>query len=178
VAASESRFVVRAASADDVAALARMKTEFAREEGTPEVVSASEADWLRDLFGVPPRFHALVAERGGEIIGMLIYAEKFHPAWVGATLCIRDVYVQPKGRRQGIAAALLRHLAAHALERGMLMMELTVHRDNAARDLYHAVGFRHLNECLTYLIAGPALTALASQSRHWRPARSPDAKVS
>ena len=158
---SADRFVVRAASTDDVPALARMKTDFAREEGTPEVVSASEADWRRDLFGAPPRFHALVTERAGEISGMLIYAEKFHPAWVGVTLCIRDIYVPPERRRQGIATALLRRVAADAVERGVFMMELTVHRDNVARDLYEAAGFRHLNECLTYLIAGSALTALA-----------------
>jgi hypothetical protein len=53
---------VRQATPADIPAITRMKADFAREEGYPEIIRATEEDWLRDLFGPATHFTALLAE--------------------------------------------------------------------------------------------------------------------
>jgi ribosomal protein S18 acetylase RimI-like enzyme len=158
----EQPVLVRQAIATDVAAIACLKAAFAREEDVLHVLEASEDDWQRDLFSPVAHFTALMAESGGEAVGILIYAEKFYPGWNGVTLVIHDLYVLPEWRRRRIATTLLSQLAAHAVSHNIPIMELNVREDNPARAFYSRAGFQHLPQCLTYLIALPALQDLAA----------------
>jgi len=52
---------------------------------------------------------------------------------------------------------------ALACDVGSPIVELTVRADNPAQNFYRRNGFRPLPECLTFVIAGSALAALANQ---------------
>jgi ribosomal protein S18 acetylase RimI-like enzyme len=153
---------VRQAVAADVPAIARMKIAFAREEGYPETVHATEQEWLRDLFGPTGHFKAIIAERGDQIGGMLIYGEKYCPGWVQPIINILDIYVEPAHRRRHIATMLLQHIARHAITNNSTFMELNVSEDSVARLLYSRAGFQQVPQCLTYIVAHQGLRELAT----------------
>jgi ribosomal protein S18 acetylase RimI-like enzyme len=92
---------------------------------------------------------------------MLIFSEKFCPAWVEPVINILDLYVEPVYRRRRIATMLLQHVAGRAIRSKIPLMELNVREDNPARNLYSRAGFQHIPQCLTYIIAGPSLLELA-----------------
>lgn len=157
----EPAIQIRRATPADIPTIMRLKLDFAREEDAVDAVRATEQDWLRDLFEPAAHFTVLLAQRGGAVPGMLIYSEKYYPAWVGPMINIHDLYVDPAHRRQRVAMALLHHLAVHAASNNMPLMELHVRDDNPARGLYSRVGFQQVQQCVTYVIAGPALLKLA-----------------
>jgi ribosomal protein S18 acetylase RimI-like enzyme len=156
----ELAFSVRPAAPADVPALLRLKRQLAILENAEFVLRATARDWLRDGFGPQARFTAFVAEHAGAAVGMVTASERYYTSWAGCTLYIQDIYVQPAWRGRGIGAALLRCVAALALERGSPLVELTVREDNPARALYARVGF-HQVECANYVLAGQALEKLA-----------------
>jgi ribosomal protein S18 acetylase RimI-like enzyme len=157
-------FSVRPAVPADVPALLRLKRQLAILENAEFVLGATAQDWLRDGFGPRARFTAFVAEHRGAALGMVTASERYYTSWAGCTLYIQDIYVEPAWRGRGIGAALLRCVAALALERGSPLVELTVREDNPARGLYARVGF-HQVECANYVLAGPALADLAAVVR-------------
>jgi ribosomal protein S18 acetylase RimI-like enzyme len=157
-----SPFTVRRARPHDVPAIYLLKWHFALAEGSTHTVRASEADWLRDMFGPHPQFWAVVAETAGAVIGMATLVERFAPGWVGPLLAVNDVFVLPDHRRHGVATALLAATAADAIGRGVPFVELTVRGDNPARRLYRKAGFERVRDVETYVLAGAALAALAA----------------
>ena len=156
-----SSFQVRLARPADVEAIFRLKQELARAEGNEGVLRATARDWLRDGFGSRAQFTALVAEGDGRLLGMLTYSPIYLTALAGRVFSVQDLFVDPDRRKAGIGRALLARLAAIALAQGVLLIQLNVHEENAARQFYDRTGFRHLRECLTYAIGGDAMRDLA-----------------
>jgi predicted N-acetyltransferase YhbS len=158
-------FRVRAAALADVPAVMRLKRALAESENTLHAVCASAADWLRDGFGPQPRFAAFVAETGDAqtIIGMATHSQRVVTGWNGPVMLLQDLYVEPAWRQHGVARALMTRVAARACEIGSPIIELTVRAGNPAEDFYLRNGFQPVPQCLTYVIAGPALAALAER---------------
>ena len=156
-----SACLVRAARPEDVPALVRMKLLLARAEHAEHAVRATEQDWLRDAFGRSARFRAFVAEEGGVLIGMVTCSERYYTGWPEPAIYVGDVFVEPGHRQRGVARALLRSVATHALALGSPMIELTVHDGNSAREFYRRCGFQVVEQCVNYVAGGPALAALA-----------------
>ncbi len=143
-------------------ALMRLKRLLAEAEDSAHAVRASAADWLRDGFGPNPGFSAFVADMGGAVVGMATCSRRVITGWSGPVVFLQDLFVKPAHRRHGIAGALMARVAALAGEIGSPIVELTVRADNvAAQTFYSRAGFRPLPQCLTYVLAGPALDALA-----------------
>ena len=68
-------------------------------------------------------------------------------------------------------------VAALACELGSPIVELTVRADNPAQQFYLRTGFQPLPQCLTYVLAGPALAALPRRTRTiWRSPAERDAE--
>ena len=157
-------FRVRAARPTDVPALMRFKRLLAESEDGLHTVRATAADWLRDAFGPQAGFAALVAEaeykRG--LIGMATYSERIITGWSGPVVFLQDRFVEAAYRRNGVARAMIARVAAHAKTIGSPMVELSVRADNPAQLLYQQSGFQVLPPCPTYVLAGPALAALAA----------------
>jgi len=162
-----SGFHVRAAEPRDIAALMRLKSALAIGENSLHAVCASPGDWLRDGFGPQAGFTAFVAEcaRTGDIMGMATCSRRKLTGWNGPVIFLQDLFVEPAYRARGIARALTARVAALAAEIGSPIVELTVRADNPARNFYQHTGFQALPECLTYVLAGPALTALAAHDQ-------------
>ncbi len=156
--------VVRAARPADVGAMLHMKLQMAIQERTEFALRATAEDWLRDGFGPQARFEACVAEHRATVIGMATFSARYYTGWAGSSLYVQDLYVEPAHRRSGVASALLAQVAAVALRRGCPFVELTVRDDNLARRLYRRAGFQRVQHCVTYVLAGDALAALAETS--------------
>jgi ribosomal protein S18 acetylase RimI-like enzyme len=160
-------FRVRAAQPADVPDLIRLKRLLAETEDSLHAVLASTADWLRDGFGPGAGFTAFVAEVELEsadcVVGMATCSRRVITGWNGPVIFLQDLFVEPDYRGRGIAHALTARVAAHARDLGSPIVELTVRADNPARNFYQRYGFVHLPSCLTYVLAGPALVALANE---------------
>jgi GNAT superfamily N-acetyltransferase len=159
-------FCVRAAEPRDIPALMRLKLLLAEGEDSAHAVRASEADWLRDGFGPDPGFNAFVAEcSGAGVIAMATCSRRKITGWNGPVIFLQDLFVEPPHRARGVARALMARVAAFAGALGSPIVELTVRADNPAQQFYLRSGFQLLPQCLTYVLAGPALTALAAQDK-------------
>jgi GNAT superfamily N-acetyltransferase len=114
----ERQFLIRAATPDDAGELMRLIRALAEYEklsdmcvGTPEMLRES-------LFGARPSCEALIAERGGRSVGFALFFTTFSTFLCKPGLYLEDLFVEPSHRGAGIGKALLRRLAALALERG------------------------------------------------------------
>lgn len=158
-------FHVRAALPVDVPALMRLKRLLALGEDSLHAVRASEADWLRDGFGPNAGFTAFVAEVSSTVIGMATCSQRKITGWNGPVLFLQDLFVEPAHRAHGIAHALMARVAALACDIGSPIVELTVRADNPAQDFYLRNGFQAVPQCLTFVLAGEALNALAERDK-------------
>lgn len=154
---------VRSATPADIPALMRLKFRLAEEEGSTHAVRASAADWLRDGFGPGAGFCALVAEVDSAVVGMATCSRRVITGWNGPVIFLQDLFVEPAHRRRGIARALTARVAALACDLGSPIVELTVRSDNTAQTFYRKNGFTPLPQCLTYVLAGAELNALAGR---------------
>jgi GNAT superfamily N-acetyltransferase len=154
----------------------RLKRVLAAGEDSLPAVRATAADWLRDGFGAEKAFIAFVAELaepgGGHpegdcpdnsdsVIGMATCSQRRITGWDGPVIFLQDLFVEPEHRDHGVAHALIARVAALACDLGSPIIELTVRADNPAQSFYLRAGFKPVPQCLTYVLAGPALTALA-----------------
>jgi len=159
-------FQVRAAQPVDIPALMRLKRLLAEGEDSLHALRANEADWLRDGFGPTAGFTAFVAEAStGAIIGMATCSQRMITGWNGPVIFLQDLIVEPAYRKRGVARALTARVAALARDLDSPIVELTVRADNPARDFYQRNGFQPVPHCLTYVLAGRALAALADEDR-------------
>jgi GNAT superfamily N-acetyltransferase len=160
-------FRVRAALPLDIPALMRLKRLLAQGENSLHAVRATAADWLRDGFGSNAGFTAFVAEANDSeaVIGMATCSQRTVTGWSGPVVFLQDLFVEPPYRKQGVASALVARVAAYARGLGSPIVELTVHASNPAQAFYQNSGFQHLPHCLTYVLAGPALSAIADSDK-------------
>jgi len=156
-----AQFRVRPAEPKDIPALMRLKRLLAQGENALHAVHASEADWLRDSFGPNAGFTAFVAEDYSGVIGMATCSARIVTGWNGPVIFLQDLFVEPYCRQHGVASALMARIAALARDVGSPIVELTVRADNPAQNFYVRSGFQPLPHCLTFVLAGPALAALA-----------------
>jgi len=154
---------LRFATADDVGTLLELVRALALYEKAPEAVVATEADFLRHGFGPERRFEALLAFVGGRPAGFALFFPNFS-TWLGRPgLYLEDIFVLEWARKLGVGRRLMARLAAIAVERGGGRLDFWVLHWNPARDFYHRLGIRHMQEWLPYRAEGAALEALARE---------------
>lgn len=159
---------IRAATAEDVSTLLDLVRELALFENEPEAVVATEADLLRHGFGPERRFEALIALADGKPAGFALFFPNFS-TWEGRPgLYLEDLFVSEWARKHGVGRRLMARLAAIAVERGWARFDLSVLHWNPARQFYHRIGMRHLEEWLPYRVDGAALRALAAEDAEER----------
>jgi len=158
-------FQVRAAHPADIPSLMRLKRLLAEGENALHAVRATEADWLRDGFGPGAGFSAFVAEDANGVVGMVTCSQRIVTGWDGPVIFLQDLFVEPHARQHGVASALVARIAALARDIGSPIVELTVHAENPAQNFYLGNGFQPLPQCLTFVLAGAALEALADRDR-------------
>ncbi|MDQ3494704.1 MAG: GNAT family N-acetyltransferase [Pseudomonadota bacterium] len=136
---------VREARRDDLDWLAEgaiaMAWETEHKRLDPDTVRAGIAAGLDD----PARARYFVADGNGARVGTLMLTQEWSDWRNGAWWWIQSVYVAPAHRRQGVFAALYRHVEALARDApGVIGLRLYVERDNsAAQRTYTALGMRN-----------------------------------
>jgi GNAT superfamily N-acetyltransferase len=111
-------FRLRAATRADTAEVLRLIGELAKYEKLEEMMVGTEKMLAESLFGPRPSCEAVLAERGGRAVGFALFFTTFSTFLCKPGLYLEDLFVEPEHRGAGIGKALLRHLAALAVERG------------------------------------------------------------
>ena len=120
---TESALNIRPATPADVPTILRFIHELAEFEREPNAVKATEADLLRDGWGTPARFTALIADYNGTPAGFALYFTTYS-TWRGHHgIRLEDLYVTPSLRGHGIGKALLARLARIAVDQGCPRLE-------------------------------------------------------
>ena len=171
---------LRPATPADVPVILRLIRELATYERQPEKVEATEADLLRDGFGLAPdgrtplqsaqplRFRVLIAdwtEQGSatQAAGFALFFASYS-TWVGHHgIRLEDIYVAPALRGKGIGKALLTRIAQIALAEGCSRLEWDVLTWNEpALAFYRSIGAATQQEWRIMRLSGDELQGLAS----------------
>jgi GNAT superfamily N-acetyltransferase len=160
----------RATAADAAQILAFIRALAVFEHAAPGAVIATEEGLLRDGFGLNPFYQCLIAEHDGRPVGFALYFFNYS-TWMGQPgIYLEDLFVQPEFRGLGIGKALLRQVAAVAIEKGCQRLQWEVLDWNMpAIDFYRAMGAEFLDEWRNVRLGGEALTRLA-EGAEGRPA--------
>jgi GNAT superfamily N-acetyltransferase len=173
--AAGERLTIRPATPGDAATILRFIRELAHYEREPDAVVATEADLLRDGWGLaadgitplspaaPARFAALLAELDGAPAGFALYFASYS-TWLGHHgIRLEDLYVTPALRVRGIGKALLARLARIALDEGCPRLEWDVLDWNEpAIAVYRRIGATLQSDWRIMRLAGDALHTLAA----------------
>lgn len=157
--------VIRPAEPRDAKEILAMITELAVFEKEPDAVLATEADLLRDGWGPTPRFEALMAERGGQVLGFALFFSSYS-TWEGREgIYLEDLYVRDAARGLGVGRALIARIAQLVVARGGKRLDLSVLTWNPAREVYERLAFEHKSDWTGYRLSGEKLAELAGESR-------------
>jgi GNAT superfamily N-acetyltransferase len=153
---------IRTAAPADIPEILNFIRALAVYERAPEAVIATEADLLRDGFGPNPFYFCLIAEHDGQPAGFAFYFFDYS-TWLGRPgIYLEDLFVHPEFRGLGIGKALLKQVAAIALEKNCARLKWSVLDWNKpAIDFYRAMGAEFMDEWTNVRIAGEALERLA-----------------
>ena len=153
---------IRTATAADVPQILAFIRALATYERAPDAVTATEEGLRRDGFGPNPFYYCHIAEQNGLPVGFALYFFNYS-TWKGqAGVYLEDLFVQPEYRGLGLGKALLKEVAAFALERGCQRMQWEVLDWNTpAIDFYSAMGAEFLDEWRNVRISGEPLRRLA-----------------
>jgi GNAT superfamily N-acetyltransferase len=152
---------VRPARGEDVPTLLRFIMELAEYERLAHTVETTGEQLHRALFGERPAADALVAELDGEAVGWALFFTNFSTFKGLPGYYIEDIYVQPKFRGRGAGKALLKRIAAMAVERGYGRVEWAVLDWNAPSiEFYKSLGAAPLEEWTMYRLTGESLARL------------------
>ena len=153
---------IRPATAADVPLILSLIRGLAEYERAPEAVIATEEDLLRDGFGTNPFYFCLIAEHKGRPAGFAFYFFDYS-TWIGRPgIYLEDLFVYPELRGLGIGKALLKQVAAIAVEKGCARLKWSVLDWNTpAIDFYRAMGGELMDEWTNVRIQGEALARLA-----------------
>jgi GNAT superfamily N-acetyltransferase len=154
--------LIRPATPADVPQILAFIRALAAYEREPDAVSATEAGLLRDGFGPNPFYFCLIAECDGQPAGFALYFFNYS-TWLGRPgLYLEDIFVPPEFRGQGIGKALLKQVAAIAVEKDCPRLQWEVLDWNTpAIDFYRAMGAEFLDEWRNVRVSGHALHRLA-----------------
>jgi GNAT superfamily N-acetyltransferase len=153
---------IRPATPADIPQILAFIRALAAYEREPDAVTATEAGLLMDGFGPHPFYSCLMAEQDGRPAGFALYFFNYS-TWMGRPgLYLEDLFVPPEFRGLGIGKALLKKVAAFAVEQGCRRLQWEVLDWNTpAIDFYRAMGAEFLDEWRNVRVSGEALTRLA-----------------
>jgi len=146
---------------DEVPAIVAMVHELAEYERAPDECHLTAAQLTEALFRPGAALFSHVAVADGELVGMSLWFLNFS-TWVGAHgIYLEDLYVRPAARGLGAGRALLVKLAQICVERGYERLDWWVLHWNPAREFYHAIGAKAMDDWIPYRLTEPSLTRLA-----------------
>jgi GNAT superfamily N-acetyltransferase len=156
---------IRSATPADIPQILTFIRALAAYEREPDAVTATEAGLLRDGFGPNPFYYCLIAEHEGRPAGFALYFFNYS-TWMGRPgIYLEDIFVEPEFRGLGIGKALLKQVAAVAVEKNCPRLQWEVLDWNTpAIEFYRAMGAEFLDEWRNVRISGEALERLAGNA--------------
>lgn len=136
-----SDLLIREAEGADLEIVAAMLRKLGHHVGAKPKVTAQD---LADFGPLGRRhFEILLAERNGEILGILLYSILFS-AWRGRPgIFVSDIYVEDEARGMGLGTRLMRAAVAREAPRGCAYLKLDVDKENeAGLGFYRKHGFK------------------------------------
>ena len=157
---------IRAAIRADVPQILAFIRALAAYEREPDAVVATEEGLLHDGFGPNPYYFCLIAENDGLPAGFALYFFNYS-TWMGRPgIYLEDLFILPVFRGLGLGKALLKQVAAIAIEKDCRRLQWEVLDWNTpAIDFYRAMGAEFLDEWRNVRVSGEALLQLAEGVR-------------
>jgi GNAT superfamily N-acetyltransferase len=160
-------FRIERATASDVPALHALIRGLADYERLSHLCVATEANLAAAMFGPAPAAEALIARADAvpeEAVGFALFFHTYSTFLGRRSLWLEDLFVVPAQRGAGIGRALLRALAALAVERGCGRFEWAVLDWNApAIAFYESLGAAILPEWRIARVTGASLAGMAER---------------
>ena len=153
---------IRSASAEDIPLIAQFIRDLAEYERLAHEVRFDEAVLEAKLFGPRPYAEVLIGEIDGAPQGFAIFFHNFSTFEGKPGIYLEDLFVRPEARGSGLGKALLKRLAALAVERDCARLEWSVLDWNEpAIQFYKSLGAKPMDEWTIYRVDGGALGELA-----------------
>lgn len=151
----------RYARRTDVPLILRFIKELADYEKMLDEVVADEKT-LEEWIFHRQKAEVIFALAGEKEVGFALFFHNFSTFLGRAGIYLEDLYVQPEYRGQGYGKALLKKLAAIAVERGCGRLEWwCLDWNKPSIDFYLSLGAEPMSDWTVYRIAGDTLQKLA-----------------
>ena len=156
--------ILRNATPDDAPAIFELISALAEYERDPDAVVTSPDELRSQLASSRPPFECVLAEDDRDTLGFALFFHNYS-TWRGRPgIYLEDLFVPPRFRGRGVGFALLKRLAAIAVDRGCPRMEFAVlNWNDLAMDFYRTIGAEPLSEWTLWRLSDDALKALAGQ---------------
>lgn len=153
---------IRAATVADCSTILQFIRDLGEYERLSHEVVADVPTLEKTLFGPLRHAEVLIAEIDGAPAAFSLFFHTYSTFLAKPGLYLEDLFVRPAFRRHGIATALMRKLAAIAVERGCGRFEWSVLNWNEPSiAFYKAQGGVMMDEWTRVRVAGEALQKLA-----------------
>lgn len=154
---------IRLATPADVPEIFRFSQLLSEYEKLAQEMVGTQEDLHNALFGERAFVESFVAEIDNKVVASATYFYNFSTFLMKPGIYLEDLFVLPDYRRQGIATALLKNLARHALSQGCGRFEWSVldwNKDAIA--VYKKLGAVMMQDWTVCRVDGDALTALGT----------------
>lgn len=154
---------IRAATAADLPLIAQFIRDLADYEKLAHEVRFDDAVLGDRLFGPRPYAEVLIGEIDGVAQGFALFFHNFSTFEGKPGIYLEDLFVRPEARGSGLGKALLKALAALAVERDCARLEWWVlDWNDPAIQFYKKLGAKPMEEWTTFRVDGDALQELAA----------------
>lgn len=153
----------RFAEEGDTPLILQFIRELADYEGMLSEVVADEAT-LKEWIFRKQKAEVLFVLADGREVGFALFFHNFSTFLGRAGLYLEDLYVKPEYRGRGYGKAILKKLAAIAVERGCGRLEWwCLDWNRPSIDFYLSLGAQLMEDWTVYRITGDTLTSLARE---------------
>ena len=146
---------------EDVPLILQFIKALAEYEKMSDEVVADEAtleEWIFDK----GKAEVLLASAGGREVGFALFFHNFSTFLGRAGIYLEDLFVLPEARGKGYGKAILKRLAAIAVERGCGRLEWScLDWNQPSIDFYLSLGARQMSDWTGYRMTGDVLTKFA-----------------
>lgn len=154
-------FIIREASVEDTPVIITYIKKLAEYERLLDKVVLTEQGIQEFLFGEKPFAEVLLALESNNCVGFALFFHNFSTFEGRPGLYLEDLFIDPEYRGKGYGKALLKQLAAIALDRGCARFEWAVlDWNDPAIDFYKALGAVPMNEWTVFRMDENAMKKL------------------
>ncbi len=161
---SGTRLSVRPMGPEDLPAFLDLIDALADYEHLERPDPAARKRLASDATADPARFHVLLAERAGRVVGYAVYFYTYSTFLARPTLYLEDIFVREEERCRGAGNALMEELAQEALRQDCGRMEWQVLTWNQPSiEFYERRRARRLDDWYTYRLTADQLSELVGE---------------